>query len=188
MSSFNFVQLFASSLAVSTGESPYAPQRLAKAGLAPAQRRAPDLVHPNLNAPFSSPLLVPLTGLGLARSYIVWSGCSVLAVLVSGWILWRTLNRQQRKHRELVWLWIALLAYYPTHTAPMLGQVTFVPMVPVVDAWPAACRGVMAWPEPCWARPPASDCSSRFSRCQFTSGDGGESCSAWPGRQRRLEC
>ena len=78
----------------------------------------------------------------MARSYIVWSLCSVLAALVSGWMLWRAVDRQRRNDPELVWLWIALLAYDPAHTALMLGQVTFVTMIPVVGAWAAARRGL----------------------------------------------
>jgi hypothetical protein len=139
-SSFDFVQLSASSLAVSRGESPYSPQRLTAVGLPPARAGEPDPVHSNLNAPLTAVLLVPLTGLGMARSYLVWSCWSVTGAFVSGWLVWQGLRRQRRDHRELVWLWIALLAYYPTYTALMLGQVTFVTMVPIVGAWAAARR------------------------------------------------
>ena len=138
--SFDFVQLSASSLALARGESPYSPQRLAAVGVPPQPSGAPDPVHSNLNAPLMAILLVPLTGLGMARSYLVWSFFGIVGVLVSGWLVWRALARRQRDHRELIWLWIALLAYYPTHTALLLGQVTFVTMLPVVGAWAAARR------------------------------------------------
>jgi len=101
----------------------------------------PDAAHPNLNAPLVAALFVPLKALATVRSYMLRSLCSVFAPLVAGWMLWRTRDPQQRNHRERVWSWIPLLACCPTHTAPMLGQVTFVTMVPVVDAWAAACRG-----------------------------------------------
>jgi hypothetical protein len=55
--------------------------------------------------------------------------------------MWRGLRQVDSEDSELVWLWIALLVYFPTYTALTLGQVTFYTLLPLAGAWLAARRG-----------------------------------------------
>jgi hypothetical protein len=139
---FDFIQFFASGRSLVAGESIYTPLRMDDFNPAPAERRStPVTLHPNLNPPLLALLVAPLTFLGLSASYIAWSTFSLLSGLSACVLLWRGLRQVDRKDSELVWLWIALLLYFPTYTAITLGQVTFCTLLPLAGAWLAARRG-----------------------------------------------
>ena len=137
--SVDFVQFFVSARAVADGGSLYAPLRMADLGLdAPAGRDPSEPLHPNLNPPLLAVLLAPVSTFGISFAYSVWSALSLAcALLACAWIS-RALRPAGATDAELVWFWLAVLVYYPTHTALMLGQVTFVVMALVSGAWMAA--------------------------------------------------
>ena len=138
----DFVQFFASAQSLVAGESMYAPRHMGDFNPAPAEQgTAPVTLHPNLNPPLLALLLAPLTFFGLSASYIAWSVFSLLSGLFACAVMWRGLRQVDSEDSELVWLWIALLVYFPTYTALTLGQVTFYTLLPLAGAWLAARRG-----------------------------------------------
>lgn len=140
--SVDFVQFFASARAVAGGERVYAPLRMSDLGLdTPAGRDPSEPLHPNLNPPLLAVLLAPVSMLGISAAYACWSALSlVCGLLACAWIS-RTLRSDGGTDAGLVWFWLAFLAYYPTHTAVMLGQVSLVLMALLTGAWLAARGG-----------------------------------------------
>ena len=140
--SVDFVQFYASARAVLEGESLYEPLTMRDVGMVPPPGRDPaEFLHPNLNPPFLAVALAPVSSLGLEVSYAAWAAFSLFCALASCWGMVRTRSARTAGEVGLLWLWLMLLAYYPTHTAVMLGQVTLVLMAVLVGAWLAARNG-----------------------------------------------
>ena len=140
--SVDFIQFFASAQSLRAGDSLYKPLQFdvfdptsAETGARPAE------IHPNLNPPLTALVVAPLTFVGLASGYLVWTALSVAMGLCACFIIWRELNPAERTASGLIWFWIALLACYPTYTAITMGQVTFLMLLPLAGAWLAARRG-----------------------------------------------
>lgn len=138
----DFGTFFASTQSFLAGESIY-PLRTAQVGASAPQssRDSSGSAHGNLNPPVFSLVLAPLTVFGLARGYLIWVAVSVAAGLVSCYMVWRELNPAARTASGLVGFWIVLLAYYPTYTTILLGQVTLLVSLPLTGAWIWARRG-----------------------------------------------
>ena len=139
----DFVQFFASAQSLRAGESLYKPLRFddyypvqAGAGAGPEGD-----IHPNLNPPLLALLVAPLTPLGLARGYAIWSALSLVAGLCACALLWRGLRPPGQNATALLWLWLAFLVYFPTYTALTMGQVTMILFLVVAGAWLAARSG-----------------------------------------------
>ena len=140
--SVDFVQFFVSARAVVEGRNLYQPLTMRDIGMAPPPGRGPDEpLHPNLNPPFLAVVLAPASSLGLEASYAAWAALSLFCALASCWGMVRTRSARAGGEVGLLWFWLAILAYYPTYTAVMLGQVTFVLMLVLVGAWHAARSG-----------------------------------------------
>ena len=137
--SVDFVQFFVSARAVLDGESLYAPLLMSDIGMVPPEGRDPkEALHPNLNPPLLAVLLAPISTFGIPAAYAIWTGVSLgCGLLACAWIS-RAVRPAGATDAALVWFWLAVLVYYPTHSALMLGQVTFVLMALVTGAWMAA--------------------------------------------------
>ena len=135
----DFVQFYASAKSLRAGNSLYKPLQLD--AFEPAQtgsvvRRAE--VHPNLNPPLLALLVAPLTFVGLAWGYAIWTALSLVAGLWACSLLWRGLRQTGPSDSELIWLWLAFLVYFPTYTAMKMGQITMILFLAVAGAWLAA--------------------------------------------------
>ena len=86
-------------------------------------------------------LVAPLTPLGLAWGYAIWTALSLVAGLAACALLWRGMRQNSRTAPQLLWLWLAFLVYFPTYTAVTLGQVTSGLFLLLAGAWLAARSG-----------------------------------------------
>ena len=81
-----------------------------------------DVLHANLNPPFFSLLLAPLSFFEFGVSFQIWSLLGVVAGIVAAWHIPQSLGHTSLSTRLLA---VALLlAYYPTVTTVILGQTT----------------------------------------------------------------
>lgn len=97
--------------------------------------------NPPLHMPQVMAAYAPLALLPFAVSYGVWTTLSLAAGLGGCAICWRQLYGPGANRRQLVWMWIALLAFFPTFTTVRLGQGALLFFLPAACVWWAARSG-----------------------------------------------
>ncbi|MFC1657561.1 glycosyltransferase family 87 protein [Candidatus Moduliflexota bacterium] len=95
--------------------------------------RRPDM-HPNLNPPFFTFLLLPLARFSYQTAFLIWSGISFILGLTSVVIIEKITARKSDIRRTMFFL-ILFLAYYPTFANVVFAQATFFLMFLMVAAW-----------------------------------------------------
>lgn len=99
------------------------------------------VADPPLHMPQVTAAYAPLALLPFAPSFWLYSALSLAAGLVACAILWRELYGPRASRRTLLWIWIALLAFFPTFTALRLGQGSLFFFLLATLTWWAARRG-----------------------------------------------
>ncbi len=91
--------------------------------------------HPNLNTPFMTALLAPLTCLNFPAARLVWLTCSALAVWLSPYLLGREGLLPKFWTLGFTALLAAFWGYFPSFITVLHGQVTFLVLLPLVLGW-----------------------------------------------------
>lgn len=105
--------------------------------------------HPNLNTPFMTVVLAPMTILDFPMARLVWLSVSALAGMLSLFLLGR--EGLLPKLRSLAFLAVmaAFWSYFPSFSSVLLGQVTFMMLPPLVLGWimlrQGRCLAAGAW-------------------------------------------
>lgn len=100
----------------------------------------------NLNPPFFSVLLAPLTVLDIASFHRLWAWLSVISSLIAVWLVLRELgfvDRGARRRAFETWLITsaAMYLWFPSWANFLFGQVSFILMLPLVLFWRAMRQG-----------------------------------------------
>ena len=107
--------------------------------------QSPLVQNPSVHLPQVTAAYMPLALLPFPISYWLWTVLSIAAGLGSCAIWWRVLYGPQANWRVLLWMWIGLLAFYPTFTALRLGQATMVLLLLLTVGWQQARSGRSKW-------------------------------------------
>lgn len=101
-----------------------------------------DTLHPNLNPPFVTLLLIPFALLDYGAAYRLWAGLSLICGALAMALVGTTVLRRPASRRlaSWFWLWILLLAYFPTWASIQLGQVSLLLFLLLAVAWLAGRR------------------------------------------------
>ena len=93
------------------------------------------VLHPNLNPPFFSALLAPLSGLDYAVAYRVWSWLSLAAGVTAALLMERQTRAGPTSLARPLGAVALLLLYFPTLAAVIFGQVSLFLLLALVLAW-----------------------------------------------------
>lgn len=88
----------------------------------------------NLNPPFFTLLILPLGYLTYAASIVFWSGISIVAGILSLWLLQKKIFPAASPIKKLA-LGLAFFIYYPTYATIHFGQITLILLPFIVGAW-----------------------------------------------------
>jgi len=91
--------------------------------------------HPNLNTPFMTALLAPLTYLDFPAARLLWLTLSALAVWLSLYLLGREGLLPKCWTLGFTALLAAFWGYFPSFITVLHGQVTFLVLLPLVLGW-----------------------------------------------------
>jgi len=97
--------------------------------------------HPNLNTPFMTALLTPLTYLDFPAARLVWLSLSALAVWLSLYLLGREGLLPKLWSLDSTALLAAFWGYFPSFITTLHGQVTFFMLPPLVLGWLSLRQG-----------------------------------------------
>ena len=97
-----------------------------------------DKLHPNLNPPFQTLLMLPLSFFGYRTAYWLWSLFSLACGLLGAALLTRAYAGNGYDSLLLLGSWVFLLTYFPTYVTIVYGQFSLVLFLSLVVAWIAS--------------------------------------------------
>lgn len=97
-----------------------------------------DSLHPNLNPPFQTLLMLPLSLFDYLTAYWLWSIFSLACGLLGVTLLVRAYAGVRYDSKLMLGSWILLLAYFPTYVTVVYGQFSLVLFLCLVVAWIAS--------------------------------------------------
>ena len=105
-----------------------------------------DTLHPNLNPPFQTVVMVPLGLLPYGTAFWVWSLLSLAAGLAGATVVARIHHPIRMRAKDMAAAWLLLLLYFPTFATIIYGQFSLVLLLLLAIVWYAARRGTIVSP------------------------------------------
>ena len=130
----DFTKFYASAVLFQEGTSIYAPLDQARFDSTPTADSGDIEIHPNLNPPLLTLLLVPLTWLPWNIAYVFWTLASLASGLAAMILLSRELSLANAQRGVLVSL-IPFLLFYPTWATIRFGQLSLFLFFLIVLLW-----------------------------------------------------
>lgn len=135
-SSSDFAKFYLSARLLREGENLYTPADKsiveALGGEVPEEEF---VLHPNLNPPFLSALLAPLTLLSYRQAYRVWAWLSLAAGIAAVLLVERMARVGPASLSHPLGAMALMLAYFPTYAAVVFGQLSLFLLLVFVLAW-----------------------------------------------------